>query len=73
MNTIADLDLPAAAKMNVQPMKPKDSGEENIRALQRPKGEAGDRKKGFILIDAMGLNKTDEKRRLYNSILVSVA
>lgn len=61
------------AKMNAEPVvnKPKDSEESNIRMLQRPKGEAGDHKKGFILIDAMRLNKNEEKRRLYNSILVS--
>ncbi|KAJ7855219.1 hypothetical protein B0H13DRAFT_2578096 [Mycena leptocephala] len=29
--------------------------EEDIVALEKPKGEAGDRKKGFVLIEAMGL------------------
>ncbi|KAJ7433125.1 hypothetical protein B0H11DRAFT_2122734 [Mycena galericulata] len=37
-----------------------DSPEEDIVPIQRPKGEAGDRKKGFCLIEAMGLEDKPE-------------
>lgn len=43
----------------------------SIEAIPRPKGEAGDRKRGFILIEAMELNKGSKNQTLYNSILVS--
>ena len=41
-----------------------------IKPLPRLKGEAGDRKRGFVLIEAMGLNKSQKNQTLYNSILV---
>jgi len=39
-------------------------------ALPCPKGEAGDQKQGFILIEVMELNKGLKNQTLYNSILV---
>jgi hypothetical protein len=41
---------------------------ENIK-IEKPHGEAGDRNKGFVLIEAMGL---DDERAMYASILVCV-
>ncbi|RXW22000.1 hypothetical protein EST38_g3828 [Candolleomyces aberdarensis] len=48
------------------------SGEDAIEVLTRPSGEAGSRKKGFILIDAMQLNSTRESRQFYNQIQATV-
>ncbi|KAG6835867.1 hypothetical protein H0H93_013811 [Arthromyces matolae] len=45
--------------------------EEEIISIQRPKGEAGDKKKGFILQEAMELDGGSEGRALYASILRS--
>lgn len=41
-----------------------------ITTLMRPKGEAGNTKKGFNLQEAMGLNKSSDKIVLYNEIMV---
>lgn len=46
-----------------------DENQEPVQRLERPKGEAGDRKNGFILQDAMGL---EEDREQYEAIGVSV-
>ena len=43
---------------------------EKITTLVRPKGEAGNTKKGFNLQEAMGLNMESDKVVLYNEILV---
>jgi hypothetical protein len=42
---------------------------EEIQVLKRPKGEAGDKKKGFELRKAMKLDG-DENKELYDVILV---
>lgn len=42
--------------------------QEEIQRIERPKGEAGDRKNGFVLQDAMGL---EDKREEYDEMLVS--
>lgn len=48
------------------------SAPEAIIAIPKPKGEAGDGKRGYMLIEAMGLNGDDEEdEELYASILVS--
>jgi hypothetical protein len=43
---------------------------EKITTLVRPKGEAGNAKKGFNLQEAMGLNTSSDKAVLYNEIMV---
>ena len=43
---------------------------EKITTLVRPKGGAGNTKKGFNLQEAMGLNTESDKVVLYNEILV---
>jgi hypothetical protein len=46
---------------------PKVLNEEEIQPIQKPRGEAGDKKRGFNLQEAMGLSKEDV---LYKTILV---
>jgi hypothetical protein len=61
--------LTAAKAMTVQaavPHVPRD----DIASIARPRGEAGDRKKGFVLQEAMKLDGSSEKEALYASILV---
>ncbi|KAG5640500.1 hypothetical protein DXG03_008288 [Asterophora parasitica] len=41
----------------------------NLAAIPKPKGEAGDKRKGFVLQDAMELSGSSEKEALYRSIL----
>lgn len=65
-NVEADKQL--TAQINVDKTQVKDK----VQVIQRPKGEAGDRKNGFILIEAMQLNKGKENRKMYNDILVGV-
>ena len=44
----------------------------SIKALIRPKDEAGNRKRGFILYDAMEMNKVENGPVLYDRMRVSV-
>ena len=44
----------------------------SIKAIIRPKGEAGNRKRGFILYDAMEMNKLENGPVLYDRMRVSV-
>lgn len=53
----------AAARGNTQ-----GQDQEQIQRLERPRGEAGDQKNGFILQDAMGL---EGDREQHEAILVS--
>jgi hypothetical protein len=46
--------------------------EETIKVLVRPKGEAGNLKKGFVLQEAMDLMGTSDKDVLYKEIVVSL-
>jgi len=70
MTTVSSVeaDQQLTAQINVDNNKVKDK----IQAIQRPKGEAGDHKNCFILIEAMQLNKGKENRKMYNDILVGV-
>lgn len=52
-------------------MKSKD-GADTIRAILKPNGEAGDKRNGFVLQDAMELSGTFEEHQTYLAILVSV-
>jgi hypothetical protein len=63
-----EADQRLTAQINVDNNKVRDK----IQVIQRPKGEAGDRKNGFILIAAMQLDKGKENRKMYNDILVRV-
>jgi hypothetical protein len=42
-----------------------------IKPLIRPRGEAGSRKRGFILYDAMEMNKVENGSVLYDRMRVS--
>ena len=44
----------------------------SIKAIIRPKGEAGNHKRGFILYDAMEMNKLENDPVLYDRMRVSV-
>jgi hypothetical protein len=55
------------AKMT--PARNADQADVVIRKLKRPKGEAGDRRKGFILQEAMGL-EGEEGSIMYKRIQV---
>ncbi|RXW12403.1 hypothetical protein EST38_g13449 [Candolleomyces aberdarensis] len=46
--------------------------DDDIEKIVRPSGEAGSRKKGFILIEAMKLDNTPQRQQLYNRIQASV-
>lgn len=53
-------------------MKSNNPGADTICTLLKPKGEAGDKRNGFILRDAMELSGSPEKYQIYLAILVSV-
>lgn len=41
-----------------------------VELIKHPKGEAGDKKKGFVLKDAMQLTGNREEEAMYAAILV---
>lgn len=56
----------------VAKMKSDDSGASTIRAILKPNGEAGDKRKGFVLREAMELSGSSEKYQIYLAIMVSL-
>jgi hypothetical protein len=44
---------------------------EDVVIIEKPLGEAGDKRKGFVLIEAMGLDGNDKDREQYKAMLVS--
>jgi hypothetical protein len=44
---------------------------DDIVVIEKPPGEAGDKTKGFVLIEAMGLDGSDSDREQYKAMLVS--
>lgn len=44
--------------------------DDTVEVLERPPGECGNRRTGFVLIEAMHLNGDDIQRQHYNDILV---
>ncbi|KAJ6559313.1 hypothetical protein B0H10DRAFT_2445960 [Mycena sp. CBHHK59/15] len=62
----------ADANKKLEVQGPAPAEEEPITRMERPKGEAGDRKNGFVLQDAMGLGDTPNEDEMYRAILRTV-
>lgn len=56
----------------VAQIKSNDEGADKIHTILKPNGEAGDKRNGFVLVDAMELSGSDEKYQIYLAILVSI-
>lgn len=50
----------------------KDEGAGTICAILKPNGEAGDKRNGFVLRDAMELSGSAEEYQIYLAIMVSI-
>jgi hypothetical protein len=59
----------AAANEKIARKRSSREDTEPVERLERPKGEAGDGKRGFVLQSAMGL---DDDRDLFQAIVVRV-
>jgi hypothetical protein len=45
---------------------------EKVVIIEKPPGEVGDKTKGFVLIEAMGLDGNDREREQYKAMLISL-